>query len=426
MDSVRSRVLGTLTAAAMLVSSAACAGGSDAYASPAPGVTKKACPHAVNKKHGCIYLGVISDLTSGPFKALGVASTRAEQAFWERVNRQGGIGGYDVDVTTYVRDNHYDVATHRKAFEEIQGKVLALAQTLGSPQTDAILEGLHAAKMIAVPASWTSKWEFEDAILESGTSYCFESMNAVDYMAQNSTLKKTMAVHYSGDYGDDAAAGAKVAADAHGLTHVDVKTAQGSSKAAVDAIVREKPDLVMLTTGPADAAVIVGESVARGFKGSFVGSNPSWDKSLLKGPAAKALKTRYLLAAPWKPFATDDPGHTAMRAALGEVDPNDSFTAGWTESYPLKAVLQRAADDKKLTREGVLDALKQTTFVDYEGILPKAAGNFSGDPNSAAFRQSVIGRPDDREFTGIKIITDFFAGRTAQTYRLGSPCNKTS
>jgi len=87
-------------------------------------------------------------------------------------------------------------------------------------------------------------------------------------------------------------------------------------------------------------------------------------------------------------------------------------------------VLQRAADDKKLTREGVLDALKQTTFVDYEGILPKAAGNFSGDPNSAAFRQSVIGRPDDREFTGIKVITDFFVGRTAQSYRLSSPCNK--
>jgi ABC-type branched-subunit amino acid transport system substrate-binding protein len=422
MDFVRSRAVRLLAAAAVLLSSAACAGGSDAYAAPAPGVTKKACPHAVNKKHGCIYLGIISDLTTGPFMSLGTAATRAEQAFWERVNRQGGIGGYDVDAVTYVRDNHYDVATHRKAFQEIQGKVLALAQTLGSPQTDAILEGLHAAKMIAVPASWTSKWEFEDAILESGASYCFESMNAVDYMAQNTALKKTMAVHYSGDYGDDAAAGARVAAQAHGLDHVDFKTAQGSSKAAVEAVLREKPGLVILTTGPADAAAIVGESVARGFKGSFVGSGPSWDKSLLKGPSAKALKAHYLLAAPWKPFATDDPGHTAMRGALGEVDPNDSFTTGWTESYPLKAVLQRAADDNKLTREGVLDALKQTTFVDYEGILPKAAGNFSGDPSTAAFRQSVIDRPDDREFTGLKVITDFFAGRTAQTYRLGSPC----
>ena len=42
--------------------------------------------------------------------------------------------------------------------------------------------------MIAVPASWTSAWAFEDVILESGTNYCFESMNSVDYAAE--TLKR--------------------------------------------------------------------------------------------------------------------------------------------------------------------------------------------------------------------------------------------
>src|SRR6266540_3883748 len=68
------------------------------------GVTKEACPQAVNANHGCIYLGSISDLTSGPFKALAVPITESQKAFWARVNKAGGIGNYDVDVTTYVRD----------------------------------------------------------------------------------------------------------------------------------------------------------------------------------------------------------------------------------------------------------------------------------------------------------------------------------
>src|SRR5262245_35064992 len=93
-----------------------CRGGESASSSKGPntdvGVTKEACPKAVNKSHGCIYLGIISDLTTGPFKALAVPITDAQKAFWKRVNEKGGIGGYDIDVETYVRDNHYNPQTH--------------------------------------------------------------------------------------------------------------------------------------------------------------------------------------------------------------------------------------------------------------------------------------------------------------------------
>ena len=91
------------------------------------GVTKEACPKAVNKDHGCIYLGIISDLTTGPFKALAVPITDAQKAFWKRVNEKGGIGGYDIDAETYVRDNHYNPQTHNEVYQEIKTKVLALA-----------------------------------------------------------------------------------------------------------------------------------------------------------------------------------------------------------------------------------------------------------------------------------------------------------
>lgn len=416
------------TATATAIGLSACGaldglGGDDEARVAAPGVTRAPCPQAVNKKHGCIYLGVITTL-SGPFQTIGIPATQAQQAFWRRVNQQGGIGGYDIDVTTYTRDSKYDPAAHQRIFREIKGKVLALAQTAGSPTTAAILEDLRASKVVAVPSSWTSAWEFEDVILESGTSYCLEAMNSVDYAADALKAKSVKAVHYEGDYGADAAAGVEVAARQRHLDYSHATTRPGASeqRPTVDAIVKDKPDLVILTTGPDEAAAIVGQAVKRGYKGRFIGTSPSWHKKLLRGPAGAALRERFLQSAPWKPYAADSPGHSAMRQALGDVAPDDSYTSGWAGSYPLKAVLARAAANQDLTREGVLAAVRQVTRINYEGILPAEAGDFSGNPNTAAFRQTVLGRPDPGEFTGIKVIKDFFSGPTATAYSFDAPC----
>lgn len=399
--------------------------GGSGQAAPVPGVTSEPCPQAVNPRHGCIYLGIISDLTSGPFKNLGPAFTKAQQKFWGRVNQQGGIGDYDIDATTYVRDSKYDVALHKKAFQELKDKVLALTQTLGSPTTTAILPDLRADQMVAVPASYTSAWEFQDVILESGASYCLEMMNGVDYAVAEYHPAKILAVRYDGDYGGDAAAGARFAARRSGVEFVDVVTRPGldQQSAAIEAIVRQRPGLVTLTTGPADAVAIMDRAVARGFTGRFLGSNPTWNKALTKDDTtAKVVKEHYLLAAAFKPFAVDSPGHTAMRVAIGNVEPDDTYTSGWAWSYPLKAVLQKAADNHDLNRAGVMRALKQLTTVDYEGMLPADAGNFTGTGSVVAFKRSIVLRPDADELTGVKVVKDFFVGDTAKSFTLERPC----
>lgn len=74
----------------------------EAPAEPVPGVTDEACPDAVNPDNGCIYLGVVSDLTDGPFAALAVPVTAGQAAFWQRVNEEGGLGGYDIDRKSVV------------------------------------------------------------------------------------------------------------------------------------------------------------------------------------------------------------------------------------------------------------------------------------------------------------------------------------
>lgn len=388
------------------------------------GVTSEPCPNPVNQDNGCVYLGIISDLTSGPFAALSVPITDAQKAFWKRVNQDGGIGGYDINVTRYVRDNKYNPETHNQVYQEIKGEVLALAQTLGSPTTAAIIDDLRSNNVVSAPASWTSAWAFEDVIVESGTNYCFEAMNSVDYAVQERDVKSVMAVHYAGDYGEDGAAGARVAAKRHGLRFEDVETEEGQDNqaGAVDAVATRKPDLVVLTTGPTDAAVVIGQAAARGYQGQFIGTSPTWNPALLQSPAAAAITKMYLQSGPWAPFGADTPGHKAMRAALGKVTPNDGYTSGWVWSYPMKAALEKATESGNLTRQGLLDAVKSLKTVDYEGILPQEAGNYSGNPNETVFRQSLISKPDKSAPTGVRLVKDFFTGPTAKNYDFTKAC----
>jgi ABC-type branched-subunit amino acid transport system substrate-binding protein len=392
------------------------------------GVTKEPCPGAVDQAKGCIYLGSISDLTEGPFKALGVPITESQKAFWKRVNTAGGIGGFEVDVTKYVKDNKYNPQIHNEVYAEIKPDVLGLAQTLGSPTTAAILADLKSSGMIGVPASWTSAWAFEDVILESGTNYCFESMNSVDFAAETLKSKSVAAVHFPGDYGDDAAAGTKIAAEANGLTFTDIPTAPGQENqgAAIQKLIAAKPDLVILTTGPTEAATIVGGAAQNGFKGQFIGTSPTWNPALLKSPAAPALTALYRQSGPWAPYGTDTPGHKALAESLDQAmfkaAPNDGYTAGWVWSYPMKAALQKAVESKDLTRAGLLAAVKSLETVDYEGMLPVEAGKFGGTPDERVFRQSIISKVDATAPTGVKVEKDFFTGKTAQKHQFTKPC----
>ncbi|MCO7220714.1 ABC transporter substrate-binding protein [Klenkia sp. PcliD-1-E] len=401
-------------------------GSSDGGIATDVGVTSDPCPEAVNPDNGCIYLGTLSDLTVGPFAPAGPVIVAGQEAFWQRVNEDGGIGGYDINVTEYVRDNQYNPQVTNQVYQEIKPDILALAQTLGSPPTAAIVEDLEAENIVAAPAGWTSLYLFQDAILESGPTYCAEAMNGVDYAVENNGAESVMAVHYAGDYGGDAAAGAKVAADANGIEFTNVETTAGTDNqaSAIAAIRDQQPDVVIISTGPADMATIVGQSVAQGFTGRFLGSSPTWNVALLQSPAAPALQASYQLLGPWAPFDADTPGHEAMRAAAeaSGTSPNEFFTSGWVWSYPLKAALEAAAENGDLTRQGLYEAASGLSSVDYEGMLPEGSGDYADGADSAAVRVTQLSSPDPNASTGITVAEADLEGSTAQGYEFTGPC----
>jgi ABC-type branched-subunit amino acid transport system substrate-binding protein len=387
------------------------------------GVTEEACTDAVNPDNGCIYLGTLTDLT-GPFAGFGIPLTASQAAFWARVNEMGGITAegfdqaYDVDVTTYNQSSGYDATEHARLYEEMEPNVLGLAQTLGTPTTQAILDSLKANNVLSVPAGYTSLFNFEDVVLESTANYCVETMNSVDYAVDAYGVESVMSVYYEGDYGGDAAAGAQNAAEFNELEHTLVPTTPGveNQAEAIGAIVQASPDLVTLTVGPAETAAIVGQAAAAGFTGRFIGTNPTWNPALLGTEAAPALQGLYEVGGTFYEWDADTPGHNAMHEALGTPDDvNDGYTIGWIWQYPLKAGLEAALANGDLTREGLVTAANSLETVDYEGMIPPEAGNYAGGPD-AQIRQSRVNAVDPESTTGISVVQDFFTGPTAEAW----------
>lgn len=452
-NGIRWRQTATLLAAVALIAAACGNGDSEEVAPPAEspppapaeesagespatdvvfdvGVTEEPCPNAVNPGNGCIYLGILSDLSEGPFAPLAVPITDGQAAFWRDVNEAGGIGGFDVDVTTYTRDTLYQEAEHSARYREIEPHILALAQTLGTPTTEAILSDMDEDNVIAAPASWWSGWDFDIAdrglILNSGYSYCIESMIGLDwYVSEYGEISSILHVGYPGDYGGDGAAGVEYWAEANDVTFLGrVETAPnllvGSQDAAVGAVLSSGADVVVLGVGPAETAQIVGGAAAQGFTGRFMGSVPTWNPALLQTPASAALEALYANVAPWEPFDGESTAHQKIRDSLGgQLPDNDGYVFGWLWSYPIHAAIEAAVANGDLTRAG-LRSVVDGLVVDYEGALPTRT--FGGDANTSAVRTAVINVPDASASLGLRTVARGVSSPTADAFDYTAPC----
>ncbi len=416
--------------------------GSGAPAEAAPlsdeGVTAAACAQPAGGRatpgNGCIHLGVLTDLTTGPFAEFGSSVHRGQRDFWARVNAAGGIGGFDIDVDTYLRETSYVRSDHAAAYREIEPDILLLAQSLGTPTTMTLLPDLDADDVLVAPAGWWSGFHFRETsrgvALTSGYSYCLESMIGLDWFSADvRPVTRLVAVGYAGGYGEDVAQGARLWSEANEVPFVGhVLTGQtgvevGDQQAAVQAVLNAGADTVVLGVGPQDAALIVGGVADAAPPGSvrFLGSAPTWSPSLLGHPAAPSLLGLYTNVSPWEDRTGPAAGHRAMREAVGDSEPiGQGYAAGWVWQYPILAVLEAAAARGDLTRANIR-SLVDGLQVDYEGILP--VSRLGGDPNVNVNRTAVISRVDLDTANGLSTIVDGYRGLTADAYAYTAACS---
>ena len=222
------------------------------------GVTEEPCEGG-NPDNGCIYLGVLTD-ESGPFAGASGGLYGGQSLFWATVNAEGGIGGaFDVVLPENLKkDTAYQPDKLVADYNSIAGDVAAIAQSLGTPQTVAALPDYERDSTIAAPMSWWSGWAFVDNVIEFGTGYCCEAMNAIDWAvnaipAAGRTFETIGILEFPSDYGFDYAEGVKIAAANNGLTvsweETVIPVSAGGDPAQTEAVAK-------IVADPADMIIV--------------------------------------------------------------------------------------------------------------------------------------------------------------------------
>jgi ABC-type branched-subunit amino acid transport system substrate-binding protein len=442
------RVAGILFTVMALVASAC----GDDDKSESGGATENGAA-AVKTDYGAddstIRLGLLADL-SGPFSVFVKDIVLAQQVYWDRVNKAGGIGGKQIKLN--VQDNKYDLATHKSLFQSMKARdrngVLMLSQSTGSPHTAAIKAELESENLIALPLSFYSGWAdptLGKNVFEAYTNYCFESMNGIQYMVDEHQVKKVAVVSFPGEAGQDAAAGAKYAIQKLGLTlaydgeaKVTLPSAQNSNpdnSGVVNAIASSGADLVWILVNPSVLAQLMTQAQAKGYKGKWAGNAPTYVHTLLKGDAKGIIDSSFYQAVYTVTLGTDVPGMTEMVDAIKEARPDtpasDYLVYGWTEGQLTEAILRKAADNKDLTRAGVVKAAFELDKVDFKGLAPPQS--WKGNPNDYIVRESYMFKPTLAQYkdgpigvghTGSKLLKGPFAAEMTKAYDYKGPCFK--
>ena len=356
-----------------------------------------------------IRIGLLADL-SGPFSVIVKDVVTAQQVFWDGVNDRGGIGGRQVELV--IEDTKYDMSTHKARFQAMKSTdgqgVLIISQSTGSPQTAAIRDDLEATGMIAIPLSFYSGMAdpaFGRNIFETYTNFCFESINSLQYLKDEEAVKTVAIVSFPGEYGQDGAKGAKIAAEKLGLKVVydgEAKVIPPSgtnpnpdNSAVVQSIVDTDPDLVWASVNPSTMAVLLGQTSAKGYEGKWSGNAPSYHENLLKSDVKEIVDARYFYPSYTASAGTDVPAMDDMRAAIQSARPDtrltDFLVIGWTEAMVTESILRQAAAAGDLTRTGVERAAFAMDKVDFGGLAPAQA--WKGAPDDYIVRESYMYKP---------------------------------
>jgi ABC-type branched-subunit amino acid transport system substrate-binding protein len=425
----------TTTTTAAATTTTAGDGETTTTAAPEP-PAELATDFGVDTEAQTITLGLLSDLT-GPFGPLVTAIVEGIRVYWEDVNANGGVNGYTVNLE--IVDTQYVVDNHVQLYGEMKDKVVALQHSTGSPHTVAIVDQLAADSMLAVPLTWYSGWSdsaINANLVSHGAPYCIEAMNAIGYIVDETGAETIAIASLPGDYGQDSAAGAKLAAEALGLEIVYdgeaqiIPTDETTLAAVANGIVGSGADMVWIATTPGTMSAIYGQALAAGFEAAWSGPSPNWSPAFVApgSPIADALARDYYNStylAPW--FDDASAAARELFTEYSDAPPLDYYLEGFVEAKIMHDALLKAFENGDVTRAGVLAAAKSLESVNPGDFAPTES--YVGADNDRLQRQTFIGRPDPAGLaggtsTGWTLSEGFYTHPIAEGYEFDGACFK--
>jgi ABC-type branched-subunit amino acid transport system substrate-binding protein len=345
----------------------------------------------VDLNNKTINLGVLTPL-SGPVAApIGIPLTKGIEAYFKAVNANGGIDGFKVNLVE--KDSQYNPQIHVQMYNQIHNQVLMLAESLGSPTTQAIVELATRDKMLVSAASLDSILARQQYMILIGTPYRLQVENAFDYIVNKLgvTNPKVGIISQDDAYGQDGLTGYQESLGCYsGLQDVARATYQltdSSFTSQVSQMKQAGAQYVVLTAVPTIAAGIIGAAAQLNYFPQWILQSPAWANGLLNvSPQFTGLlrKSVWVVAqgATWGD--TSQPGMAAMlndiQKYASDQKPDGYFQFGYAEAKVTHAILKKAADSGDLTRAGLLKAFNSLGTVDLGGLYG-ASARYGASPN---------------------------------------------
>jgi branched-chain amino acid transport system substrate-binding protein len=328
---------------------------------------------------------------SGPNGAYGLDMKEVITAYFEQINKSGGINGRKLDLVAL--DDGYEtdrtVANSKKLIEE--SKAFALLQYYGSsPTTQAMNDVFGPAKVPLVgtiSGAGTLRQPLKDNpngryMFNIRASYADETEAIVNQLVGLGL--KSIAVFYQNDgFGKSGLDGATASLKKHGLAPAAVGTVERNSldvDAAVKAISKSNPQAVVMVTLYKPTAAFVKAMRKAGQNPQFMTLSPVGADLLVKelGNDARGIGISQVM--PY-PFNDTTPVVREYQRIL-QTAKNSNYSYYGIEAYVTAKVMVESIRKagKDLTREKLVQALESMTNHDVGGYRI----NFSASERSGS------------------------------------------
>jgi ABC-type branched-subunit amino acid transport system substrate-binding protein len=310
-----------------------------------------------------IILGM-SNAQSGPAKALGIEYTKGFKAYFEYINRHGGIHGRKIKVIVY--DDGYNpyraIANTKKLIEK--DKVFLLTGYVGTPTSKAVTPIVlkeHVPFFFPFTGAGFLRYPVKREIFNLRATYAMETEAMVSYLHDRLGLKKIAIFYQDDSFGRAGLKGLLKALKKRNLKLYAKATYPRNTvavKMAAYKMAKLKPEAIVLVGAYKPCAAFIKLCKQLGLNNtlfiniSFVGS-----KALLKelGRFGEGVLITQVVPFPWDtsvPVVSEY--YRIMREVYGsDFEPGFVSLEGFISAKVLVEILKKAND---LTREAVIQS----------------------------------------------------------------------
>jgi ABC-type branched-subunit amino acid transport system substrate-binding protein len=352
--------------AAQSTSSGSGSGGSSATLAAAPGF---------DPGSKTITVGNISAF-SGPLAPGSQEIQAGQQAWYDKINAQGGIAGkYKVKQIT--GDNQYNPQLAVQTYQKMKDDVALFSNVLGTPSTRALLPLYERDSKVAMGAQ-DGDLAHEPALIPFLASYQTNVANAVSYLwnKENLHASKYCALVQDDASGNARVAGLKAIGDKLGFsvgTVARFAPTDTAFTAQVQQLQNDKCDVVVFGGSVSNTGNVIAAATQLQYNPTWISEYFALSTAFMTSPLAPYLEQHFVFTGPGDQLDNEgNPGmadlHKNLKISNPNVAPSMQHVYGYIQGMATTAVLEQAVKDGDLSGKGIRKALTELGTVTFEQL----------------------------------------------------------